>query len=241
MHRFFTDPETIREGSIVITGEDVAHITRVLRLQTGDEIVVCDGQSNDYRCAICRADKQAVELEILEHIQSTVECPVDITLYQGLPKGDKMDTIVQKCVELGVRRIVPVAAKRSVVKLKAGDKKLIRWQRIAAEAAKQCGRGIIPAIGDICSFADAAAGGQGLKIMPYECEREQSIRAALQKNRGAQQVSIYIGPEGGFDPAEVALATEAGACVVSMGPRILRTETAPIAAVTAVLYELGDW
>ena len=241
MHRFFTDPGNIREGRIMITGEDVAHITRVLRLQAGDEIVVCDGQSNDYRCAIVHADKQSVELEVLEHVCCDVECPVDITLYQGLPKGDKMDTIVQKCVELGVNRIVPVAAKRSVVRLKAGDKKQIRWQRIAAEAAKQCGRGIIPVVGDVCSFADAATQGQGLKLMPYECEREQSIRAALQKNRGAQQVSIYIGPEGGFDPAEVALAAEAGANVVSMGPRILRTETAPIAAVTAVLYELGDW
>ena len=241
MHRFFTNPANIRDGHIRLTGDDVAHIARVLRLQAGDEIVVCDGQSNDYRCAILQADKQAVELKILECSRTNTECPVDITLYQGLPKGDKMDTIVQKCVELGVKCIVPVAAKRSVAKMKDGDKKQARWQRIALEAAKQCGRGIIPVVCGVCSFAEAMAGGQGLKLMPYECEKEHRIRAVLQENRGVRQINIYIGPEGGFDPAEVALAAEAGAHVVSMGPRILRTETAPIAAVTAVLYELGDW
>ena len=241
MHRFFTDPAAVGGGKITITGEDVAHITRVLRLQAGDEIVVCDGQSNDYRCAIRAADKQAVELEILEHTHTGVECPVDITLYQGLPKGDKMDYIVQKCVELGVNKVVPVAAKRSVARPKDEGKKQARWQRIAAEAAKQCGRGILPQVGAVCPFDGALAQGQGLLLMPYECERDSSIRTVLQAHPTARQVSIYIGPEGGFDPSEAALAAQAGAYTVSMGPRILRTETAPIAAVTAVLYQLGDW
>lgn len=216
-------------------------MVRVLRLQNGDEVSVCDGRCREYRCVIRALDKQSARLEILEQSENTVECPVDITLYQGLPKADKMDYIIQKCVELGVNRIVPVNTRRSVMKIKDYEKKQSRWQRIALEAAKQCGRGIVPAVGSVCSLEEALRQGRGLKLMPYECEREKSIRTALQGNPLAREVSVYIGPEGGFDQAEVALAKEQRAWVVSMGPRILRTETAPVAAVTAVLYELGDW
>ncbi len=241
MHRFFANPADIHDGLVILTGDEVAHMGRVLRLQCGDQVTVCDGQCREYRCVIRVLDKQSARLEIIGQSENTVECPVDITLYQGLPKADKMEYIIQKCVELGVNCIVPVNTRRSVMKMKDYEKKQSRWQRIALEAAKQCGRGIIPAVGSVCSLEDALSQGRGLKLMPYECERGKSIRTALQANPLARQVSIYIGPEGGFDPVEVALAKEQRAWVVSMGPRILRTETAPVAAVAAVLYELGDW
>ena len=160
-----------------------------------------------------------------------------------MPKGDKLDTVIQKCVELGAVKIVPVAMKRSVAVIKDSDKKQKRMQRIAYEAAKQCGRAIVPEIGHVLSFKEAVADARGsdLKLVAYEAETESSLKSTLTQNKDAKSIALFIGPEGGFDISEVNLAKENGFDIITLGPRILRTETAPLACISAIMYELGDW
>ncbi len=242
MHRFFVEPGCIADGAVTITGDDVKHISKVLRLRTGDEITICDSCGCDYVCAIEDISPSQVVARILQKSPNTAEAPLHITVYQGLPKSDKMDYIVQKCVELGVASVVPVATARAVVKLHDEEKKRTRWQKIAAEAAKQCGRGIIPQVGAVKSFAEVidSLDADALNILPYENENQHRLKDALTGFDG-NCVNIIIGPEGGFDPSETDAALQKGVHVVTLGPRILRTETAPIAAVSAVMYQLGDW
>lgn len=242
MHRFFADKSLINDGSVHISGEDVAHITKVLRLKAGDEVIVCDGQKTDYLCKVSQTDKNLVTLEVCSQSENNAESLISITLYQGVPKSDKMDFIIQKAVELGVCKIVPVESSRCVAKIKDGDKKTLRWQKIAEEAAKQCGRGIIPEIGKPCSFAEAvAADGFDLKIIPYECEKDGSLKSVLKGVPKRADIAVYIGPEGGFEKSEIETAVSKGAVPVTLGKRILRCETAGIAAVSAVMFELGQW
>lgn len=242
MHRFFVEPGCIADGAVTIAGDDVKHISKVLRLRCGDEIIICDSCGSDYVCAIEDISPSQVVARILQKSPNTAESPLRITVYQGLPKSDKMDYIVQKCVELGVVSIVPVATARAVVKLHDEEKKRTRWQKIAAEAAKQCGRGIIPQVGAVQSFAEVidSLDADALNILPYENENQHRLKDALNGFEG-NRVNIIIGPEGGFDPSETDAALQKGVHVVTLGPRILRTETAPIAAVSAVMYQLGDW
>ncbi len=241
MHRFFVDAGAIEDNIVSVTGDDVAHITKVLRLKYGDDVTVCDGNRMDYLCKVESADKALVTLRICEKIPNEAESKTSITLYQGVPKSDKMDLIIQKCVELGVCRIVPTESARCVAKIKDGDKKRLRWQKIAEEAAKQCGRGIIPQIGDVCTFSEAINANHGLKIMPYECEKDGNLSAVLQSISAGEDIAIYIGPEGGFEQAEAENATNAGVKTVTLGKRILRCETAGIATVSAIMYGLGEW
>lgn len=244
MHRFFAEPSQINGDTIVITGDDVNHISRVLRLKCGDEIEVCDKNRTDYLCAVSAVSKTEVLARILQKTANENESAVDITLYQGIPKGDKMDDIVRKCVELGVKRIVPVAMKRTVVKVKSPYPKTQRWERIVLEASKQCRRGIIPEISEPVSFDEmiscVSKDGQ-LNILPYENEDKLSLKAVLRENSSAEKINIIIGPEGGFDDGEIEKARQNRLNTVTLGPRIMRCETAPIAAVSAVMYELGDW
>ena len=244
MARFFVEPDCIGTDSVCITGDDVKHISKVLRMRENENITVCDKCGNDYDCTITRITADTVEAGINNKYPNRQEPPVYITIYQGLPKSDKMDYIVQKCIELGVCRIVPVDTKRVISKPKDTDKKIARWQKIAEEAAKQCGRGIIPEVAPLMKFEDAVKEMSSvgcLSIMPYECERESKLRTALEKNKDIKKINILIGPEGGFDETEVSRALEASITTVTLGPRILRTETAPLAACAAVMYELGDW
>ncbi|MBO5370198.1 MAG: 16S rRNA (uracil(1498)-N(3))-methyltransferase [Clostridia bacterium] len=243
MHRFFIDVSAKDAEEICITGDDVAHITRVLRLSEDDEITVCDSDGTECVCSISYVSKDEVRAWIIRRESGQAEPPVNITLYQGVAKGDKLDTVVQKCVELGAVKIVPVAMKRSVAQIKDPVKKQIRMQKIAAEASKQCRRTVIPEVEPVVSFAQAVdnCSEYELKLLPYEDEKTQSIKTVLKKYNTAKNICIFIGPEGGFADEEVALAKENGFETVSMGPRILRTETAPLAAITAVMYELGDW
>lgn len=241
MHRFFADASAFSDGCARITGEDVAHINKVLRLKENDSIILCDGRSTDYHCTITDIDKTCITLRIDSACPNEAESRVSITLYQGLPKSDKMDFIIQKCVELGVDRIVPVESARCVAKFKDDGKKLIRWQRIAEEAAKQCGRGIIPEIGSAVSFDKAIAMEHDLKIMPYECESINNLSDALAGAKADSTLAIYIGPEGGFEQSEADKAVVAGVKTVTLGKRILRCETAGIATVSAVMYALGEW
>lgn len=243
MHRFFADKSQFTETAVQILGDDVKHISRVLRLKEGDQISVCDKDKTDYLCKISAVDKERVVADILEKFPNLNESNIEITLYQGLPKGDKMDLIIQKAVELGVVKIVPVVMKRTVVKLGNTESKMQRWQRIADEASKQCMRGILPRVSEPVTFEEmlTTVRDDELTLLPYENENHTRLKTVLKDNLSAKEINIIIGPEGGFDEEEVFLATKQGINTVTLGPRIMRCETAPLAAISAVMYELGDW
>jgi len=243
MPRFFVEKEQISDSFIDITGDDVKHIKRVLRLREGEEIEVCDGSGEDFVCKIESLSDDVVRAAIVKRFPNVAEPPVKLCVYQGMPKNDKMDYIVQKCVELGVCRIVPVITKRAVSIPRDAEKKTARWQKIANEAAKQCGRGTLPAVEKILDFKTAIkemSESDSLSLMPYECEKEGSLSKLLRATE-KKSINVFIGPEGGFDESEVEKAREAGIETVTLGPRILRTETAPLAVCSAIMYELGDW
>ena len=242
MPKYFVMPENITGDNIIIIGEDAKHLATVLRSEPGDTVEVCDGSGTDYQCEITAVDKKEVTLQIKTQAPCQSEPKTKITLFQGLPKADKMELIIQKCVELGIERIVPVATQRCVVKLDKKDsiKKIERWQKIAESAAKQSGRGMIPQIEEVVSFREAVnlvKGTQGA-IIPYEHEQKRGIREFVEGFSG-DEVAVFIGPEGGFADEEIAFATENGVLSVSLGKRILRTETAGMATIAILLYELG--
>ena len=243
MHRFFANFDSIKDDMIFIGGNDAHHISKVLRLKEDDEIIVCDKEGTDYHCSIKSLGKDAVEAWILKKEVSSSEPPIEITLYQGVPKGDKLETVIQKCVELGGVKIVPVAMKRSVAVIKDKEKKKQRMQKIALEASKQCGRAKVPEVLEVLSFKEAIADAKenDLKILPYEAENKQKLKDILLENKNSIKIAIFIGPEGGFDEEEIKLAKDNGFKTVTLGPRIMRTETAPLACISAVMYELGDW
>lgn len=243
MPRFFVDKKQISGEFINIIGDDVKHIKKVLRLREGEEIEVCDGEGEDFECKIESLSDDVVKALIINRFPNTAEAPIELCVYQGMPKNDKMDYIVQKCVELGICKIVPVITKRAVSIPRDAEKKTARWQRIADEAAKQCGRGILPKVENTMSFSDAIkamSDESALSLMPYECEKEGSLSKLL-KNTDKKKINVFIGPEGGFDESEVEKARSAGIATVTLGPRILRTETAPLAVCSAIMYEIGDW
>ena len=243
MPKYFTEPENIKDGFIEIFSDEAKHILNVMRMEIGDTLTICDGQSNDYLCRICETGKNCLKAKIEETTKSESEPKTKITLYQGLPKSDKMELIIQKCVEIGVCRIVPVITERAVVKIEKGakeDKKTERWQKIAESAAKQSGRGIIPAVERPMKFKDAIeeAVKNGEAIIPYENEKDRGLKEFV-KNSKAENIGIFIGPEGGFDTKEIEFAVENGVMSFTLGKRILRTETAGIVTSAIVLYELG--
>lgn len=241
MPKFFAEQEQIKENHITLLGEDAKHIKTVLRAKEGEEITICDGCGTDYLCKICGFG-DGVETEILEKMPCEAEPRTKITLYQGLPKADKMEWIIQKCVELGVVRIVAVSTERAIVKLdKKEEKKLDRWQKIAEAAAKQSGRGIIPQMGKkVLSFSQAVEEAASLDgaIIPYEKEQHHGLKEFVQDFKG-QEIGIFIGPEGGFSEEEIHLAKEKGILPITLGKRILRTETAGMTTAAILLYELG--
>lgn len=240
MPRFFVEPGQIVENVITVTGEDAKHIKTVLRQKVGDEILLCDGAGFDYTCIITSLSEKEIQAEIQDKSANYTEPATKITLFQGLPKGDKMELILQKCVELGVTDIFPVACARSVVKLdKKEEKKIARWQKIAESAAKQSGRGIVPKVCHILPFREAVVAAKALDalVIPYENEKERRIRSFAQ-NFSGKTIGIFIGPEGGFTPEEIQLAQCAGAVPVTLGSRILRTETAGMVTLAILLYEL---
>ena len=240
MPRFFVTgvPEN---GKLTLRGEDAHHAGRVLRLREGECVTLCDGAGVDYSCVIETIDEGEVVCRVLEQMRSMAEPNTRVTLYMALPKGDKMELIVQKAVELGVHEIVPYLSKNCVSRPDKTEKKVVRWQKIADEAAKQCGRGILPRVAPVATVAEAIeqAAQCEIALFFYENERETGLRDALVGGVG-QTVSMLIGPEGGFDPREAEAAAQAGLKSVSLGPRILRCETAPIAALAAVMYAGGN-
>jgi len=241
MNRFFVKRDNIEAGAITVTGEDVRHISKVLRLEKGDSIMLCDGEGNDYLAEITEMDKHFIRTAIRETGPSKGEPDIEAVLYQSIPKAAKMELIIQKCTEMGIKRIVPVFTARTIVKLESDKderKKLERWAKIAEEAAKQSSRGIIPAVDMPVSLAHALADAEKLDmvIVPYELEGSISIKEALQRKR-AGSIGFFIGPEGGFEPEEIIKAKNAGAVTVTLGSRILRTETAGLAVLAAIMYE----
>lgn len=244
MNRFFVNPEKINNNLVTIDGEDAAHILKVLRLKEGDLIEVCDGMGTDYRGRLIKTAKGEVEVLLEDPKPSTGEPKTKVTLYQGLPKSSKMDLVIQKCVELGIYSIVPVVTARTVVNLSNPDKehrKVMRWQKIAQEAAKQSGRGIIPKVHRPILYDEVIDKvSDPIKLLPWEEERSTGLRKALERADRAQNISILIGPEGGFEQDEIMKAKERGWKVVTLGPRILRTETAGMAVLSAIMFYMGE-
>lgn len=244
MYQFFVEPSGIQGTRVVITGNDVNHIKNVLRMQPGEEIAVSNGEDGkEYRCGIeeLREDEIICTLRFVK--EDGVELPSKIYLFQGLPKADKMELIVQKAVELGVYEIIPVATKRAVVKLdeKKAKSKIARWQTISEAAAKQSKRRIVPEIHGVMSFKEAVnyAKEMSVKFVPYElAEGMEKTRELINGLKPGQDIAIFIGPEGGFEESEIQLALENGMEPITLGKRILRTETAGFTVLSWIMYQL---
>lgn len=245
MYHFFTDTELFADTDVTITGPDVNHIKNVLRMKPGERVLVSDGKGLNRFCEIKEIGADLVRAEILEAEVKNTELPVRVTLYQGLPKADKMELIIQKCVELGVFRIVPVSMSRCVVKLDAKKEaaKIKRWEGISESAAKQSKRLIVPEISGVMSFKEAVeeAKSADCAIVPYEDSESLSGAGGMKKTRTlivgmkpGSTCAVFIGPEGGFSPEEIELAMKNGVQPVTLGNRILRTETAGIFVMAAV-------
>lgn len=238
MSRFFVAP--FDGDTAVIGGQDAHHIARVLRMQVGDSLTLCDAHGTDYACEILAVGDCEVSLRVCERMPSATEPTTAVTLYQGLPKSEKMEWIIQKCVEIGIARIVPVAMSRCVVKLNGadGEKKRSRWQKIAAGAAEQSGRGIIPEVAAPISFAEMVSHLTNEYAVAFYEGGGDSLATLV--NEDTRQVSIVIGPEGGFSLDEIEKLRESGAHIATLGKRILRCETAPMVALSVIMQLTGN-
>ena len=244
MYHFYTEKANISDKSISIFGEDVNHIKNVLRMKEGEEIIICDSEGTDYHSKIISLNKDEVVAEIISYGISEAEMPFRVHLFQGLPKKDKMEMIIQKSVELGVYEIIPVMTRRVIVKLddkKKEEVKIKRWQAISESAAKQSGRGIIPEVSGCMSFKEALSKASKMEkvFIPYENadaspEGMKASKELLENIPKGSDVAVFIGPEGGFEPAEVEEAIASGAEVISLGKRILRTETAGMMLLSVI-------
>ncbi len=251
MSKFFVTPQEIHFNKVTIKGDEAAHISRVLRMKAGEEIQICDSQGTDFRGKILAVSEGGVELEILDSWSCENEPCIEVALFQGLPKGDKMDMIIQKSVELGVHSIVPVATEFAVAKIsdkKSEEKKLARWNKISHEAAKQCGRGVLPEVLGVLDLKAAVEKAKefDLVFVPYEkadSEGGASFKDLLSEFKLKKfdykpKIAFFIGPEGGFSDKEMGLFLENGIKPISLGKRILRTETAGVVVLAMMMYEL---
>ncbi len=244
MYQFFVEPGQIQGREILIRGVDVNHIKNVLRMKVGEELSVRSGvDGREYRCAIAELSEETVRCELRFIKEDGVELPSRIYLFQGLPKADKMELIVQKAVELGAYQVIPVAARRSVVRLdeKKAAAKVDRWQAIAQAAAKQSKRGVIPQVCPVMSWRQALtyAGDIPVKLIPYElADNMDRTRELINGLEPGQDIAVFIGPEGGFEEEEIETARAAGAIPVTLGRRILRTETAGMTVLSWLVYRL---
>ena len=237
MPRFFIDGTA--DGRAYIAGADALHIAKALRMRPGEALTLCDGKGTDFEGVLETVTDRQVTVRITVSRPSQAEPTLAVTLYQGLPKGDKMDWIVQKAVELGVTAVVPVATRRSVARLEGkADKKQERWQRIAAEAAGQCGRGILPAVERPLSWNQALSRLSGEPALVFYEGGGRPLRELVTPS--TRRLSVFVGPEGGFDPEEIDAIRRQGGGVATLGPRILRCETAPLAALTRLMHLSGN-
>lgn len=244
MHHFFVEPSQIQGNEVRITGNDVRHIKNVLRMKAGEELSISNGtDQKEYRCGIEELGEEEILCRIRFIKEADVELPSKVYLFQGLPKGDKMELIVQKAVELGVYEIIPVAARRAVVKLdeKKARHKRERWQGIAEAAAKQSRRKAIPAVKPVMTMKEAIAYAAEMDVrwIPYEmAEGMGRTKEMLGALGSGQTIAVFIGPEGGFEESEIEAAKSAGICPITMGRRILRTETAGLVILAWIMYQL---
>lgn len=243
MPRFFIDKKDITDKYITIKGEDAKHISKVLRMKEGETLTLCDGCGCDYEAQIKSIDKTSVEAYIVSQKDNETEPNIKITLFQALPKAGKMEYIIQKCTELGIYKIIPCIMDRCVVKLNSeGDaqKKTARYQSIAEGAAKQSGRGIVPIIEMPIRFDDAikSFGEYDLAFVPYENEKDITLKDILQTHKGVKSIAFIIGPEGGISDEEIKKLLSLDIKTLTLGKRILRTETASTAVLSMINYEL---
>lgn len=241
MFHFFVEQENITDNSVTVTGSDVNHIKNVLRMKIGEKFIANDGNGASYCCTISEITDSTVTAMIDDGQLQSNELPVKFVLFQGLPKSDKMELIIQKAVELGAYKIVPVEMNRCVVKLddKKKKSKLARWQLISESAAKQSGRTIVPEVCDVMKFADALkkSSEYDLTLVPYECADDVSVlKDKLSSIKSGMTVGIFVGPEGGFEDYEIEQAKQFNGQIISLGKRILRTETASIATLSICMY-----
>ncbi len=243
MTRFFVAPEELQPGFLVLTGENAAH-AKVLRLKCGEEVLVCDGKGNEYLCTVSDMSPGQVSLVVQDRREAAAEASVRVSIYMAFPKADKLEHVIQKATELGAYEIVAFPSARCIAKHddKSLAKKLERWQRIAASAAEQSGRGQIPQVRAVGSFVQALQEGAraDMPIMFYENEQATTLHMALQ-GKPFHTVCLLTGPEGGLEPSEVQQAQDAGFHICTLGKRILRCETAPLCALSAVMYHAGEF
>lgn len=243
MARFFVKPEEMQPSFLVLTGENAAH-AKVLRLKNGEEVLVCDGEGNECVCTVSDVSAGQISLVVKSRQASASEPAVKVSIYMAFPKADKLEHVIQKATELGAYEIVAFPSARCISKpdAKSLQKKLERWQKIAASAAEQSGRGRIPQVLTADSYQEALArAAQADKaILFYENERATTLRMALEENT-FQSISLLTGPEGGLEPVEVEKAKDAGLEICTLGNRILRCETAPLCALSAVMYASGEF
>lgn len=246
MYQFFVEPSQIQDKKIIITGSDVNHIKNVLRMKPGEEIAVSNGiDGREYRCGIEEFAEDTVVCTLRFIKEEGVELPAKVYLFQALPKADKMELIIQKAVELGAYEIIPVAAKRCVVKLdeKKAAGKVNRWQGIAEAAAKQSRRGMVPVVHMPVSFQEALglAGDMDVRLIPYELAKDmEHTRSVIEAVQPGQSIAVFIGPEGGFEESEIQAALSVGIEPVTLGRRILRTETAGLTVLSWLMYRLEE-
>lgn len=253
MPKFFIKEEQVKDNKIIIKGQDVNHIKKVLRAKIGDELQICNSENREnFLCDIENINNEDILCIIKQKLEEHVESNIDVTIFQGLPKADKMEYIIQKAVELGVYDITPVEMKRCVVKIDSKDreKKILRWQKISEVASKQCGRDIIPKINDliniknICDFIK----NYDIVLVAYENEKENTLKEQLENlkecirvdNDKKIKIGVVIGPEGGLEEKDVELLKESGAKIITLGKRILRTETVALNVLSIIMYELEN-
>lgn len=243
MARFFLDSREMKENSIALTGDNFQH-ARVLRLKVQEEVLVCDGSGMECVCRVDSVDDDQIILSVISRCASAAEAAVRVSVYVAFPKADKLEHVIQKATELGAYEIIAFPSARCVSKPdeKSINKKLQRWQKIAASAAEQSGRGVIPKVLTVGSYKEALtrASGCDLALLFYENERATTLKMALSE-KSFQTVSLLTGPEGGLEETEVAQAQSAGLRICTLGRRILRCETAPLCALSAVMYEAGEF
>lgn len=244
MYQFFVEPEQIQGKEILIRGGDVNHIKNVLRMRVGQELAVSNGaDGREYRCGIVALEEDVIRCELRFVKEEGAELPSRIYLLQGLPKADKMELIVQKAVELGAYQIIPVATRRSVVRLdeKKAAAKVSRWQAIAQAAAKQSKRGVIPQVQQVMDWKQALEYVRDIpvKLIPYELAEDMNrTRELIEELKSGQDIAVFIGPEGGFEEEEIETAMAAGVTPITLGRRILRTETAGMTVLSWLIYRL---
>ena len=251
MPKFFVAENQINNNKITIIGNDVNHIKNVLRQKSGDKITICDiSKEQDYLCEIDKIEEKSIDCNIIEKLENNTESNVKVTIFQGLPKADKMELVIQKSVELGVYDITPLQMKRCVVKLNEKDKikKIERWQKISEGAAKQCGRNIIPTINNVINVKNICnqIPNYDIVLVAYEKENKNTLKNELEnlKNMVKEtkqekiKIAVVIGPEGGLEEQDVKMLKENNAKVITLGKRILRTETVALNTLSIIMYEL---